>query len=65
MEKQGTVLLVDDESDLLESLEVALVPHFKEILQSDISVASFWITNPTNHLIGNHAAGGDFYGFWY
>ena len=35
------------------------------MMQTDISVASFWITNPTNHLRNNRAAGGDFYGFWY
>jgi hypothetical protein len=35
------------------------------MLQTDISVASFWITHPSNHLIHNHAAGSDFYGFWY
>ncbi len=34
-------------------------------MQTDISVASFWITNPFNHFRNNHAAGGDFYGFWY
>jgi hypothetical protein len=35
------------------------------MLQTDISVASFWVTNPTNDFYGNHAAGGDFYGIWY
>ena len=35
------------------------------LLQSDISVASYWITNPYNTVRRNHAAGGDFYGFWY
>jgi hypothetical protein len=35
------------------------------MLQTDISVASFWITNPLNTVRGNHAAGGDFYGIWY
>ena len=35
------------------------------MMQTDISVASFWVTNPTNHLRYNRAAGGDFYGFWY
>ena len=30
-----------------------------------MSVASFWITNPTNHFYGNRAAGSDFFGFWY
>lgn len=35
------------------------------MLQTDISVASFWITNPTNTFRNNRAAGGDFYGFWF
>lgn len=35
------------------------------MLQTDLSVASFWITNPSNHFRYNHAAGSDFYGFWY
>jgi 6-pyruvoyl-tetrahydropterin synthase len=35
------------------------------MLQTDISVASFWVTNPSNDFYGNHAAGGDFYGIWY
>ena len=35
------------------------------LLQSDVTVASYWITNPLNVVRRNHAAGGDFYGFWY
>lgn len=35
------------------------------MLQTDTSVASFWITHPSNDLIGNVAAGSDFYGIWY
>ena len=35
------------------------------MLQTDTSVASYWITNPTNDVYSNVAAGGDFYGFWY
>lgn len=35
------------------------------MMQTDISVASYWVTNPSNTLRYNHAAGGDFYGFWY
>ena len=35
------------------------------MLQSDTSAASYWITNPTNIVRRNHAAGSDFYGFWY
>jgi len=35
------------------------------MLQTDVSVASFWITNPTNYVRYNHAAGSGFYGLWY
>ena len=35
------------------------------MMQTDISVASFWVTNPLNHVRYNHAAGGDFYAYWY
>jgi hypothetical protein len=35
------------------------------MLQTDTSTASYWITNPTNIVRYNHAAGGNFYGFWY
>ena len=35
------------------------------MLQTDISVASFWVTNPSNDFYGNHATGSDFYGIWY
>ena len=27
-------------------------------------VSTYWVTNPNNHLIGNHAAGSDDTGFW-
>lgn len=37
----------------------------EQMLQTDLSPASFWITNPSNTIINNRAAGGDFYGFWY
>jgi hypothetical protein len=35
------------------------------MLQTDITAASYWVTNPDNELRNNRAAGGDFYGFWY
>lgn len=37
----------------------------EQMLQTDLSPASFWVTNPSNTLTNNRAAGGDFYGFWY
>ena len=35
------------------------------MLQTDTSVASYWVTNPSNDFYGNVAAGSDFYGIWY
>jgi hypothetical protein len=35
------------------------------MLQTDISSASYWITNPLNTVRYNRACGSDFYGFWY
>ena len=34
------------------------------LLPSDNTVSTFWITNPSNHYIGNVAAGSDQVGFW-
>lgn len=49
-------------------LEENLAIHTRQVwsmLQSDITAASYWVTNPNNELRNNRAAGGDFYGFWY
>lgn len=35
------------------------------LLNFDQTPATFWITNPSNYIIGNHAAGSQSYGFWY
>ena len=35
------------------------------LLNTDTSPATFWVTNPNNTYIGNHAAGSAAYGFWY
>lgn len=35
------------------------------MLQTDQAPASFWITHPTNDIVGNHAAGSDYYGMIY
>ena len=46
------------------NLAISSLETFK-MMQTDISVASFWVTNPLNHVRHNRAAGGDFYAFWY
>ena len=35
------------------------------LLNTDQTPATFWITNPDNHVRHNAAAGSDNYGFWY
>ena len=37
----------------------------RRILESDDTPATFWVTNPANHLVDNAAAGSDGHGFWY
>jgi cell surface hyaluronidase len=40
-------------------------PTGQRLLASDATPATFWVTNPDNHLIGNRAAGSQGHGFWY
>jgi cell migration-inducing and hyaluronan-binding protein len=35
------------------------------LIPTDRHPATFWITNPDNSFVGNHAAGSDDFGFWY
>eukprot|EP00210_Caulerpa_lentillifera_P009344 g8908.t1 len=35
------------------------------LLDTDATPATFWITNPSNYFVGNHAAGSERYGFWF
>lgn len=65
---KGHNFFIEDGIETHNTLENNLVIGSLEtfnMMQTDISVASFWVTNPTNNLRNNRAAGGDFYGFWY
>jgi hypothetical protein len=35
------------------------------LLESDLTPATYWITNPVNHLVENVAAGSEGHGFWF
>ncbi|BDI30216.1 hypothetical protein CCAX7_22670 [Capsulimonas corticalis] len=37
----------------------------EEVLPTDLTPATFWVTNPNNILRGNAAAGSEQFGFWY
>lgn len=65
---QGHNIFIEDGVETQNTITNNLIISSLEswmMMQTDTSVASFWVTNPTNNLIGNRAAGGDFYGFWY
>ena len=45
---------------------VGLIAHRAfSLLNADQTPACFWITNPNNNFIGNHAVGGHSHGFWW
>ena len=35
------------------------------LLSTDTTPATFWVTNPSNFIVGNTAAGSEAYGFWW
>jgi len=44
---------------------VTMTKRSWSLLNTDTSPGSFWITNPDNDFIDNHAAGSDRYSYWY
>lgn len=46
------------------NLVINTTPSYS-LLNTDTTPAAYWITNPDNILVGNHAAGGPNYGFWF
>lgn len=64
----GHNIFLEDAMETYNVIEDNLVISARSahcMLQTDITVAAYWITHPTNHVRRNRAAGSDFYGFWY
>jgi hypothetical protein len=64
----GHSIFIEDAIETKNVIDGNLVMVTKRsfsLLNSDQTPASFWITNPDNVIINNHAAGSDRYGFWY
>jgi parallel beta-helix repeat protein len=64
----GHTFFIEDAVETKNTIEHNLAIRTKRswsLLNTDQTPASFWITNPDNILIGNHAAGSDRYGFWF
>jgi hypothetical protein len=65
---KGHNIFIEDAVERHNMIEDNLVMKTKRSwsgLNTDQTPASFWITNPNNNFIGNHAAGSDRYGYWY
>lgn len=55
---------IETQNTFINNLGVNTRASFS-LLNLDQTPATFWITNPTNNLLNNHAAGSDAYGYWY
>lgn len=65
---QGHNIFLEDGIETNNIIEYNLLMNSRAasfMLQTDITVASIWITNPLNTVRHNHCAGSDFYGMWY
>lgn len=54
-----------ESNNMLEGNLAIKTVELHSLLVSDQSAASYWVTRPNNYIKSNHAAGGDWYGFWY
>lgn len=64
----GHAIFLEDGIETNNVIEDNLVASVKQIwimLQTDITVATYWITNPQNIVRRNRSGGSEWYGFWY
>jgi hypothetical protein len=64
----GHTIFIEDaveHGNFIKNNLVMMTKRSWSLLNTDQTPACFWITNPDNIFIGNHAAGSDRYGFWY
>jgi hypothetical protein len=65
---KGHTIFIEDAVEKKNQIERNLIMKTKRswsLLNTDQTPACFWITNPDNNFIDNHAAGSDRYGYWY
>ena len=64
----GHSIFLEDGIEKNNIIQDNLIIGSKQIfnmLQTDITVSNYWVTNPYNILRRNHAAGSEWYLFWY
>jgi len=54
---------IETMNKFIHNLGISTIASFS-LLNTDQEPATFWITNPNNIFIGNHAAGSDRFGYW-
>lgn len=65
---KGHTIFIEDAVEKKNYIYKNLIMKTKRswsLLNTDQTPACFWITNPDNNFIENHAAGSDRYGYWY
>jgi hypothetical protein len=63
----GHSIFIEDGVETENVIEHNLVMQTRasaSLLKTDVTPASFWMTNPSNYWIDNAAAGSERYGFW-
>lgn len=63
----GALFLEDgiETNNTYDSNAVVFVKASSSLLNDDITPAAYWVTNPDNTYVNNHAAGGTHFGWWY
>ena len=52
-------------NNVVEDNLVISVIQIWTLINTDVTAAGYWVTNPNNIIRRNRAAGGDWFGFWY
>ena len=63
----GHAIFIEDGSETHNIIEDNLVIKTIQVwtlIVTDVTAAAYWVTHPYNTLRTNHAAGGDWFGFW-
>ncbi|XP_059501744.1 PKHD1 like 1, tandem duplicate 1 isoform X2 [Stegostoma tigrinum] len=64
----GGAFFIEDgieQGNVLQYNLVVMVQQSTSLLNDDLTPAAFWVTNPSNTIRHNAAAGGTHFGFWY
>ncbi|GCC46920.1 hypothetical protein chiPu_0031405, partial [Chiloscyllium punctatum] len=64
----GGAFFIEDgieQGNVLQYNLAVMVRQSTSLLNDDLTPAAFWVTNPSNTIRHNAAAGGTHFGFWY